>query len=84
MKVLAFAGLALLAAIYDVLTLSWHRSRERGEIGRTIVIGCAMEAVAAVPFVVALELGEWWPIAAGILGSAVGTWAGMRHAPSDG
>jgi hypothetical protein len=76
-----FAVMVALAAVYDVLTLAWHRAREGAARGRTVVIGCVMEAVAAIPFMVAIELGEWWPIAAGVIGSAIGTAWGMRAAP---
>lgn len=82
MTVLAFVALVALAAVLDVLTLAWHRARERGLRGRTIVIGVGHEIAASVPLVAAIELGAWWPIAAGVVGSVIGTAWGMR-APSD-
>lgn len=83
MIALIFVALVGLAALHDFLALAWHRARERAERSRTIVIGVAMELVGAVPLVVALELGTWWPVAAGVLGSIVGTALGMdrRAAP---
>lgn len=78
MTLLAFIALIALAAVYDVLTLAWHRAREARACTRTVVIGCVMEAAAAVPFIVAIELVEWWPIVAGVIGSALGTTWGMR------
>jgi hypothetical protein len=82
MTALAFVALVALAAILDVLTLAWHRARERGMRTRTIVIGVGHEIAASVPLVVAIELASWWPIAAGVLGSILGTAWGMR-APSN-
>lgn len=84
MTALAFLGLVALAAVLDVLTLAWHRAREAGARGRTVVIGVGHEIAASVPLVVAIELGAWWPILAGVIGSVIGTTWGMRRAPSDG
>jgi len=80
MIALYFAGLVALAAVYDVVTLGWHRARERGEIARTVTLGCALETLAAVPLVIAISCNEWWPIAAGVIGSAIGTSVGMYRA----
>lgn len=80
MTALVFIVLAALAAVYDVVTLAWHRARERGHVARTVALGCALEAMAAVPIVTAFELGTWWPLAAGVIGSAIGTSWGMRRA----
>lgn len=77
---LAFTVLTALAAAYDVLTIAWHRAREAGKVGRTVTIGCAMEAIGALPFVAVVVSGEWWPLVAGVIGSAIGTALGMRHA----
>lgn len=80
MTFLAFTALVALAAIVDVLTLAWHRARERGDRSRTIIIGVGHEIAVSVPLVVAIELSSWWPIAAGVLGSIIGTAWGMRAA----
>jgi hypothetical protein len=80
MTAAAFFGLVALAAGYDVLTIAWHRAREDRRLLATVIIGCVMEAAAAVPLAFAISLGEWWPIAAGVLGSAIGTFVGMRRA----
>lgn len=83
MIALYFAALVALAALGDVLSLAWHYARDARRTARMVVIGCALEIVNAVPFVVAIELGEWWPVAAGVLGSAIGTIVGAKRAPSD-
>ncbi len=74
-----FVALVALSAAYDVITLAWHRSRESGAVRHTVVLGCLLEAMAAVPFVTALEMGAWWPLVAGVVGSAIGTTWGMRR-----
>lgn len=82
MIALQFLALAALAAVHDFLALAWHYAREARRTRRMILIGIVMEIVGAVPLVVALELGAWWPVAAGVVGSAVGTSIGMgRRAP---
>jgi ABC-type methionine transport system permease subunit len=83
MLVLAFTALVALAAVYDVLTIAWHRARETAHVSHAVIIGCTMEALAAIPFILAIELAEWWPIAAGVVGSAIGTTWGMRRAQAN-
>jgi ABC-type methionine transport system permease subunit len=79
---LAFTVLAVLAALLDVTTFAWHRAREREQRARTVTLGVAHELLGAVPFMIAIELSAWWPIAASVVGSIVGsTWA-MRRAPA--
>ncbi len=77
---LAFAALVVLAALYDVLTFAWHRAREARRVGRAVVVGVGMEVVGTAPFLVAFATGEWWFLAAGILGSVIGTTFGMARA----
>lgn len=84
MTALAFIALVALAAVYDVLTLAWHYARDASKIGRMVVIGCIMEVAAAVPLVLAISLGEWWPIGAGVVGSAIGTFIGAKRATANG
>lgn len=83
MIALEFLGLAILAAVLDVTTFAWHRARERGARGRTVALGVAHELLGAVPFMIAIELGTWWPLAASVVGSIVGsTWAMRRATPA--
>lgn len=83
MIALYFTALVALAAALDVVTFAWHRARERRQRGRTVAIGVAHELLGSIPLVVAIELGTWWPIAAGVVGTVIGsTWA-MRDAAPD-
>ncbi len=78
-----FVALVVLAGLHDFLALTWHYAREAHRTTRMVVVGVAMELVGAVPLVVALELGAWWPVAASVVGSAVGTVLGMGRAPAE-
>lgn len=82
MTALAFAALVVLAAAADCLSIAWHRSRESGVMGRTVALSIALEVLNAVPFAAALAADDWRLLAAGVVGSAIGTAWGMR-APAD-
>lgn len=83
MTALAFVILVALAACADVLSLAWHYARDARRTARMVVIGTVLELVNAVPLVAVVALAEWWPIAAGVIGSAIGTVIGAKRAPSD-
>lgn len=83
MTVVAFVVLVALAAVADVLSIAWHRARERAAVGRTVALSVALEALNAIPFAAALAADDWRLLVAGVAGSALGTWWGMRRAPAD-
>lgn len=80
---LTFLGLVVLGALADVLSLAWHYARDAKRTGRMVALGCALELLNAAPFLTVIALGEWWPVAAGVVGSAVGTFIGAKRAPAD-
>lgn len=80
---LIFFTVSALAAVREALTFAWLAAREKHQRGRTLTFGIAHEIVSAVPLVVALEIGRWWPVLAGVVGSTVGCAWSMRHATSD-
>lgn len=77
----AFLALVVVSVIADVLALAWHYARDERKTWRMVVLGCALEVVNAAPLVTTIMVGELWPIAAGVLGSAIGTVIGARRAP---
>lgn len=82
MTALVFVALVLLSTLHEFFGIAWHYAREAGNTGRMLGIGTAMNVAGAVPLVVAIEQGTWYPLAAGIVGSAIGTIIGMNHAPA--
>lgn len=83
MTALAFVALVALGAVADVLSLAWHYARDARRTARMVVLGCALELLSAAPFVAVIASGEWWPIVAGVIGSAIGTVIGAKRAAAD-
>lgn len=84
MTVFGFVALVALGALADILSLAWHAARESRRTARLVAVGCVLELVNAAPFVTVIALGEWWPIIAGVIGSAIGTYIGAIRAPANG
>lgn len=80
MEALYFVGLVALAAGADVLSLAWHYARDARNTTRMVILGCALELLNSAPLVMVIALHEWWPIAAGVVGSAIGTVVGAKRA----
>lgn len=78
MALLTFIGAVLVAAAADVLSIRWHDARERRQVRRAVALGVALEVANAVPVAAAVALSDWRLLAAGVIGSVIGTAWGLR------
>lgn len=77
-----FLAVVAVSAIYDVLAITWHRARERGQVLPAVLLGCAMEASGLLPIAISIATGDYWILLAGVIGSAIGIALGMHYAPA--
>lgn len=77
---IAFGLLIIISAVYDIVTIAWHRNREAGKIAPTVLLSVCLEVLATAPVAVAILADDWRLLLAGVVGSAIGTAVGMSHA----
>lgn len=67
------------AALLDVLSCAWLLARERDDRPRCVMLAGAMEACGCLPVGLAITSDSVYFLAAGVVGSMVGTWLGLRR-----
>jgi hypothetical protein len=77
--VIAVLACFALAALGDVLTVWWHRARERRSVPVAATLSGALELLTWAPLWLAITTEDWRVVAASVAGSVVGTAIGMRR-----
>lgn len=72
----------LFAVASDWLTLAWHRAREGRQVGRTVALSAALEAITWSPILAAITADTkivWACAGASIVGASIGTRIGLTR-----